>query len=96
VARAQSSQNKGRSITGQRTGSRKAAPAAKPTRSIRQTVASRSAGKKRVSPQNVDKKRSSTVRRSGTASRETAGRTSRTSNSRSATSARTSRRSTGY
>ena len=96
VTRAQTPTKKGRSVAAQRTGSRKATPAAKPSRSIRQTVASRSAGKKRISPQKLDKKRSSAVRRNGTASRETAGRTSRTSNSRSATTSRASRRSTGY
>lgn len=96
VTRAYTAPKKSRSITTERAHSRKATAAAKPSRTIRQSVASRSAGKERVSTQKLNKKRSPAVRRSGTISRETVSRTSRTSKSRSATSARTSRRSTGY
>lgn len=96
VTRAGTAPIKSRSVATQRTQSRKAAAAAKPSRSIKQSVASRSAGKERVSSQKVGNNRSSATRRSEPASKETVSRNSRTSKSRGATSARTSRRSTGY
>ena len=96
VTRANTPPKKNRSVAAQRTQSRKATAVAKPSRSIRQSIASRSAAKEGVSAQKVNKKRSSAVRRSGPVSKETVSRTSRTSKSRSASSGRASLRSTGY